>query len=99
MITVGIGNLKNSLSQYLNMVKSGQRVLVTDHDKIIAEIIPSSGITEKNEIITKYINEQVINGSITKTKKKKEIITIKKGNGKENEQIKKIYEETRSERI
>jgi antitoxin (DNA-binding transcriptional repressor) of toxin-antitoxin stability system len=38
MITVGVRNLKNQLSQYLDYVKSGESVIITEHNRIIAEI-------------------------------------------------------------
>ena len=38
MITVGVRDLKNQLSQYLQYVKDGEKVVVTEHNKIIAEI-------------------------------------------------------------
>ena len=38
MKSVGIKNLKNQLSKYLNYVREGEVVYVTDRDEIIAEI-------------------------------------------------------------
>ncbi|GHV76304.1 hypothetical protein AGMMS49942_11250 [Spirochaetia bacterium] len=38
MLTVGVRNLKDQLSRYLELVQNGERVLVTQHNKIIAEI-------------------------------------------------------------
>lgn len=40
MRTVGIRELKNSLSEYLRRVRSGESVLVTDRGEIVAELIP-----------------------------------------------------------
>jgi prevent-host-death family protein len=39
MITVGVRDLKNQLSQYLRYVKDGEKIIVTEHNRIIAEII------------------------------------------------------------
>jgi antitoxin (DNA-binding transcriptional repressor) of toxin-antitoxin stability system len=39
MITVGVRDLKNQLSRYLQYVKDGEKIAVTEHDRIIAEII------------------------------------------------------------
>ena len=36
--TVGIKDLKNNLSRYLNEVRLGARVYVTDRERIVAEI-------------------------------------------------------------
>jgi len=38
MTTVGVRDLKNQLSRYLDIVKGGESVLVTEHNKIIAQI-------------------------------------------------------------
>jgi len=38
MITVGVRDLKNQLSLYLQYVKNGEKVIITEHNKIIAEI-------------------------------------------------------------
>ena len=38
MISVGIRDLKNKLSQYLRLVKEGKTVLVKDRNEIVAEI-------------------------------------------------------------
>lgn len=38
MKAVGVKNLKNNLSRYLDLVREGEVVYVTDRDEIIAEI-------------------------------------------------------------
>ena len=49
MIAVGIRDLKNQLSQYLKHVKMGERVLITEHNKVIAEIsLPKPMSEHKN---------------------------------------------------
>ena len=40
MRTVGIRELKNSLSEYLRRVRSGESVLVTDRGEVVAELTP-----------------------------------------------------------
>jgi antitoxin (DNA-binding transcriptional repressor) of toxin-antitoxin stability system len=40
MKSVGIRELKNSLSEYLRRVRSGETVLVTDRGEVVAEIGP-----------------------------------------------------------
>lgn len=39
-IKVGVRELKNKLSHYLEAAKEGQEVIVTDHGKPIARLIP-----------------------------------------------------------
>ena len=38
MKTVGVRELKNRLSEYLRMVRSGESVLITDRGEVIAEL-------------------------------------------------------------
>ena len=38
MKTVGVRDLKNRLSEYLRMVRSGESVLITDRGEVIAEL-------------------------------------------------------------
>jgi antitoxin (DNA-binding transcriptional repressor) of toxin-antitoxin stability system len=38
MKTVGIKKLRDKLSAYLDVVRQGETILVTDHDEVIAEI-------------------------------------------------------------
>lgn len=42
MITVGIKELKTRLSSYVDMVKNGEEVVVTDHGKEVALVVPIS---------------------------------------------------------
>jgi prevent-host-death family protein len=40
MLTVGIRELKNRLSEYIRAVGSGESVLVTDRGEVVAELTP-----------------------------------------------------------
>ena len=40
MRSVGVKVLKNKLSEYLRLAASGETVLVTDRDRVVAELIP-----------------------------------------------------------
>lgn len=40
MRTVGIKVLKNKLSEYVKLAASGETVLVTDRDRVVAELVP-----------------------------------------------------------
>lgn len=47
MRVVGIRELKNRLSEYIRLVGAGERVLVTDHDRVVAELVaPRPGAAE-----------------------------------------------------
>lgn len=39
MLTAGIKDIKNNLSRYLDRVKSGEEILITDRGKPIARIV------------------------------------------------------------
>ena len=42
MRSVGLKTLKNKLSEYIRVAAGGETVLVTDHDRVVAEIGPPS---------------------------------------------------------
>ena len=48
MRSVGVRELKNRLSEYLRLVKHGERVLVTEHGVVIAEL-RQPALTESEE--------------------------------------------------
>ncbi len=69
MKAVGIKNLKNSLSKYLDMVREGEVIYVTDRDDIIAEIHkPVSAPTRMVSRWESFLNEEERNGSIQRAK-------------------------------
>jgi len=70
MKAVGIKNLKNNLSRYLNMVKEGELVYVTDRDEIVAEI--HKPIRAPAHMLSRweaFLNEQERKGAITRAKR------------------------------
>ena len=40
MTTVGLKVLKNRLSEYVRMAAGGETILVTDRDRVVAELVP-----------------------------------------------------------
>lgn len=40
MRSVGVKMLKNKLSEYVRLATSGETVLVTDRDRVVAELVP-----------------------------------------------------------
>jgi antitoxin (DNA-binding transcriptional repressor) of toxin-antitoxin stability system len=40
MRSIGLKVLKNKLSEYVRLAASGETVLVTDRDRVVAEIVP-----------------------------------------------------------
>ncbi len=51
MRTVGIRKLKENLSRYLNEVKSGERIVVTDRRKEVALIVPIGIGREEDKVL------------------------------------------------
>jgi antitoxin (DNA-binding transcriptional repressor) of toxin-antitoxin stability system len=96
MITVGIRDLKNRLSEYLQYVKDGEKIIITEHKKIIAEIsipqekeVPSS-IEEKLKKLSK-------DGTIILAKRKKSCVKLPKIDEKLD--WKSVYSKLRADRI
>lgn len=72
MIAVGVRDLKNQLSQYLQQVKLGEKVLITEHNKVIAEIT-----LPKNDIGTSKIEDQLqllsVSGKLLRAKRNRSL--------------------------
>ncbi|MGA1843219.1 MAG: type II toxin-antitoxin system Phd/YefM family antitoxin [bacterium] len=98
MKTVGIRNLKNSLSQYINLVKTGERILVTEHDRIVAEIIPSTGGPSESNLLEDYLSDQVKSGLIVRAKKKIKLKKVKGERRPNRALLEEIYNKTRADR-
>jgi len=43
MRSVGLKVLKNKLSEYVRLAAGGETVLVTDRDRVVAELVPPTG--------------------------------------------------------
>jgi prevent-host-death family protein len=41
MTSAGIRELKNNLSRYLRRVQAGERISVTEHGRVVAELVPA----------------------------------------------------------
>ena len=62
MRTVGVRKLKENLSKYLNEVKAGERIVVTDRRKEVALIVPI-GIGKEEEEVLELIRKGVADWS------------------------------------
>jgi len=49
MRSVNIGKLKNELSAYLKLVRSGEEVVVNDRNRPVAKIVPFPELNEHDE--------------------------------------------------
>src|ERR1700740_1792497 len=54
MVSTGIRNLKNNLSRYLRRVMQGERILVTDRGRVVAELRPPEGMAGVGHGATRY---------------------------------------------
>jgi antitoxin (DNA-binding transcriptional repressor) of toxin-antitoxin stability system len=60
MRSVGLKVLKSKLSKYIRMAASGETVLVTDRDRVVAEIVPpqpSRKLLSDDELIAEGVRE------------------------------------------
>lgn len=55
MRVIGLKILKNKLSEYVRLAASGEIVLVTDRDRVVAEIIPPHPSRARSKWGSKYI--------------------------------------------
>jgi antitoxin (DNA-binding transcriptional repressor) of toxin-antitoxin stability system len=64
MRTVGIKLLKNKLSEYVRLAERGETVLVTDRDRVVAELVPPER-TRSPVLADALLSEAVRKGWIT----------------------------------
>jgi antitoxin (DNA-binding transcriptional repressor) of toxin-antitoxin stability system len=60
MRSVGLKVLKNKLSEYVRMAARGETVLITDRNRVVAEIVapqPTRGSVTEHEFIAKGVRE------------------------------------------
>ena len=50
-MTVGIRELKNKLSRYLDMVKAGETLSVTDRGAVVAYVLPAASAAELEGLV------------------------------------------------
>jgi prevent-host-death family protein len=49
MISTGIRELKNNLSRYIRRIEAGERIAITAHGRVVAELVPP-GARTKNTV-------------------------------------------------
>ncbi|MYH70384.1 MAG: prevent-host-death protein, partial [Gammaproteobacteria bacterium] len=64
MISVGIKTLNSKLSEYVRLAAGGETVLVTDRDRVVAEISPPRE-TRSPLLADAFLAEAVRNGWLT----------------------------------
>ena len=68
MKTVGVRVLKENLSQYINKIKSGESIIVTQRKKEVAIIVPYSIGIDGEEKLLQLIQRGVVHWSWGKPK-------------------------------
>ena len=64
MHTVGIKRLKDQLSKHIRAAAAGETVLVTDRDRVVAELVPPQ-VTRSPVLADALLSEAVRKGWIT----------------------------------
>src|SRR2546428_8256551 len=64
MRSVGIKVLKNRLSEYIRLASTGETILITDRDRVVAELIPPNG-TRADRLPDALLAEAVRSGLVT----------------------------------
>ncbi|MDN3512038.1 MAG: type II toxin-antitoxin system Phd/YefM family antitoxin [Candidatus Jettenia sp.] len=52
MIIVGIKELKNRLCHYLREIKKGEKIVITEREKVIATIVPVERANEDPQLLS-----------------------------------------------
>jgi antitoxin (DNA-binding transcriptional repressor) of toxin-antitoxin stability system len=64
MRTVGIKVLKDKLSEYVRLAGGGETILITDHDRVVAELVPP-GPTRAERVPDALLADAVRHGLVT----------------------------------
>lgn len=72
MRSVGVKALKNNLSRYLELVRQGEVVLVTDRDEVVAELrLPSQPLIARASPWMAFLEGQARRGALRLAKRKR----------------------------
>lgn len=66
MRSVGVKQLKTRLSEYLRIVRSGETVLVTDRDEVVAELRPARRQSAAADSLQDLLDSMAERGEITR---------------------------------
>jgi antitoxin (DNA-binding transcriptional repressor) of toxin-antitoxin stability system len=100
MRSVGIKALKAHLSRYIDLVKKGEVVLVTDRDEVVAELrLPSQLAPSKVSRWDLALQEEARRGSVILAKRKKSLLTGPPEPDSSPVDLQKILDELREDRF
>lgn len=71
MKSVGVKQLKSRLSEYLRLVRSGETVLVTDRDEVVAELRPTRRRPDVEDSLEGLLDSLAERGELTRTSQPK----------------------------
>jgi prevent-host-death family protein len=91
MKTTAISELKARLSEYLDQVKAGSEVLITDRGKPVAKIVPVSGRNRPRQALSKMEKKGVI--KLGTGKLPKNFWTAKRGEDADGQLLRALIEE------
>ena len=100
MISVGIRDLKNQLSFYLRLVKNGESILVTERNKVIAELVQHKDEPAR-PVFEKKLDKLELEGALIRAKRSEsriENILKESLSGDELLNWKTIYNQQREDR-
>src|SRR3990167_3501995 len=72
MRVIGLKILKNKLSEYVRLAAGGETVLVTDRDRVVAEIVPPHPSRERRvpgALLAELVRKGVVSPPMTRTGK------------------------------
>lgn len=99
MRTVGIKELKARLSEYLRAVRTGETLLVTDRDEVVAELRPARGRPPPRHDVEERLDALAESGEVTRAGAPKGEWTWKvPGLGLPRKTVDALLEELRSDR-
>jgi prevent-host-death family protein len=61
-VKTGIRELKNNLSRYIRLIEAGERVVITAHGRVVAELVPAGTATKRQ--LSRF-DQLVASGAIT----------------------------------
>ncbi|SRR5579884_732056 len=68
MRSVGVKQLKSRLSEYLRLVRSGETVLVTDRDEVVAELRPARRQPAVVDSLEEILDSLAARGEVTRAR-------------------------------
>jgi antitoxin (DNA-binding transcriptional repressor) of toxin-antitoxin stability system len=97
---VGVKQLKARLSEYLRLVKTGETVLITDRDEVVAELRPARRQAREGQSIEERLQALADAGEITRPSLPKGDWTWKvKGLGLPRGTADRLLDEIRGDRV